>query len=157
MTINEDLYTYLTSFGFTKEEITKVVETLVNQNSLQETILKHAKENNAYLESLGIERPTIIKMIVFSPNIYGLTVMNLQDKIKTLQELGYTLENCLTIITSYSETLCLAKQSLINKVDTLVELNYSRKDALKMLLGNANIFNYSPEMLKSRQKETRLF
>ena len=49
MANNSELIDYLIAYGYTYEQSINIVKPLILQGSKEETLLKHAKENNLFL------------------------------------------------------------------------------------------------------------
>ena len=72
------------SLGYTEEEINEIKKCYPVSNVKDDTLLKRVKEMHDYLFSFGYTKEEIIRITITLPQIYSLTIGNINNKIKML-------------------------------------------------------------------------
>ena len=98
----ERLYNYLIEFGFSKEDVDRVVNNYALLRYNPDTLLNNIIRNNNYLLEVGFSKSQIRKMTKRLPQIYDISITNIEEKIAYLEELGFTKEQIIRMGVNFS-------------------------------------------------------
>ncbi len=104
---------YLISLGFTNKEINKIMNAFIGDLPRidDERKVEIAKSSVAFLKEYMSETK-IKKEVLSHPSILLYTSDKLNNKISTLQTLGFTNDEIKRIITKYSRVLSRTKEDI---------------------------------------------
>ena len=81
----KDIYHFLLSLGYSKEEVIKMTK---NSPAIYSYSTENMKQKIEDIIELGYSREEVIKMTKSLPSIYGLSIENMKQKIEFYDEIG---------------------------------------------------------------------
>ena len=112
----EELRKTFLSIGYTEEELNDIINSYSLKTMKTETLVKKVNNIYNYLHSLGYTKEDIIKMTKRFPQIYGLNIENMQQKIEDMQKLGYSKEEVIRITKSLPSIYGLSIENMQQKI-----------------------------------------
>ena len=115
----KDIYNFLLSLGYSKEEVIKMTKTLPSIYSLS---IENMKQKIEDIVELGYSREEVIKMTKTSPSIYGYSIENMKQKIEDIVELGYSREEVIKMTKSLPSIYSLSIENMKQKIEFYDEI-----------------------------------
>ena len=146
----EELKELFLELGYNENEYVEIVNTYSIIDMKAETLLKKIKEIYDFLISLGYSKEEVIKMTKSLPQIYGLSIENINQKIEDMEELGYSREEIIKMTKSLPFIYGLRIENINQKIEDMEELGYSREEVIKMTKNLPQIYGLSIENIKQK-------
>ena len=146
----EELKELFLKLGYNENEYVEIVNTYSIIDMKAETLLKKIKEIYDFLISLGYSKEEVIKMTKSLPQIYGLSIENINQKIEDMEELGYSREEIIKMTKSLPFIYGLRIENIKQKIEDMEELGYSREEVIKMTKSLPFIYGFSIENIKQK-------
>ena len=141
---------YLLKLGYSHEDIEKILSSYALKNLKEDTLLIHIKNNYNLLISLGYSHEDVIKMTKSFPNLYGLGIENIKQKIEDLVSLGYNRADVIKMTKTFPSLYSYSIENIKQKIEDLVSLGYSHEDVIKMTKTLPSLYSLSIENIKQK-------
>ena len=143
----EDIFDYLFSFGFKKEEIIKINMSLI---SLYSHNLNSIKEKLEFFTSLGYNKQETIKIVKTQPSVLTYSVDNMNKKISDLVDLGFSKEDLFKMILELPTLFSMSMDTIKDKIQNIISLGYTKEETFDMVKRFSTIMSYSKDGIKKR-------
>lgn len=134
---------YLINFGFNENDYNKIINTYSLIGYIEDTLYKKLVEVTNHLIFLGYSKETIIKIGRTLPQIFTLSVTNIDNQISDMKDLGYSKEEILKMTKATPKIYSYKIDSIRQKIKDLMDLGYTKEDTLKMTVAASQLFNTS--------------
>ena len=99
---------------------------------------------------LGYTKEEAIKMTKASPQIYGLSIENMKQKIVDIMKLGYTKEEVIKMTKTLPTIYGYSIENMKQKIVDIMELGYTKEEVIKMTKALPQIYGLSIENIKQK-------
>ena len=142
-----DLFYYLTKFGYNKTQIINMIKKLPNICTLG---INNIIEKFNLLLEIGYNKEQIIKITVKQSHILAYSIDNMKKKINDLKKIGYRNDQIIKITTNLPSIYGLSINNIGKKINDLIEIGYKKNDIIIMSLILPSIYSYSIENIKQK-------
>lgn len=149
----EELKKTFLSIGYTEEELNDIINSEYLEKMKTETLVKKVNNIYNYLHSLGYTKKDIIKMTKRFPQIYGLNIETMQQKIEDVQKLGYSKEEVIRITKSLPSIYGYSIETMQQKIKGIEKLGYSKDEVIKMTKSYPAIYRHGIENIQQKIKD----
>ena len=89
-------------------------------------------------------------MLSEQPLLFLAAPSRIKDKIKEIMKLGYTEQDALKIMKSFSVIFSYSYENMKSKIDALIKLGFTKEEALEIVKITPVIFSYSVESMHDK-------
>lgn len=146
----KNLNEYMLDYGYTKENIDKMLNSYPLVKSLYSTIYSNMIGINDYLSSNRINKKKIINMGVSFPTIYCYNKYNLENKISELIKFGYTKQQAIKLIVDCPQIVGYTIDNISRKFNYFNNLGIENNKIIKVTVTLPHILGYSIDKINSR-------
>lgn len=140
-------YDYLLDFGYSKDEILKMVEREPDIVSLREEEF-YNKIN--LLINLKYNKVDVKKMILLNPSILKMADIKITDIIYTLVGLGYNYDSVIMITSKFSLIFNMKEKDIILRYNDLMMMGYNTEETNEITIKNPNLYGYGYDPMREK-------
>ena len=142
---------FLAKMGFSEKKINYILNLYPISEMKEETILRNIKDSYSFCKALGFSTQAFIKANSTSNPMFTRPISSLENKVKELEELGFSKNNITKIIKMCPSILGYSIDTIRNKIYDLYELGFDRTTIFKMLVDFPPLITYSIDNIKTKK------
>ena len=148
------IYNFFLEFGYTKEQIKKMLIERPQILCLEISSIENKIDN---FKKIGFSKKIIIKITTDFPTIYSYGTNSILTKVNEYERLGYKREVIIKNAKKYPELFGCSMHSVRNKIEEIIKLGFSYEDVIKITSKNMSIINYTMDNIKNKISSVMAF
>lgn len=143
----------LLSFGYTNEEIKKILNDDRLKTFKPKTLYGKIKEIYTFFVNNNYTKEEIIKITKNFPVVFSYSIENIETKNNYLISLGYTKEETFKLTKKFPSIYGYNIDKINKKINDLIQLGYTKEDIIKMTKKFPNLYGLDIEKITLRLNE----
>ena len=137
-------------FGYTEEEYYAIRNSYALSNYLDDILLKKYCDAILFFLKLGYIKEEVINMTKTFPQIYGLSIENIKQKINDMVSLGYIKEEVIKMTKTFPHIYSYSIENMMQKINDMVSLGYTKEEVIKITKTFPTIYSLSIKKMKQK-------